>query len=400
MSEYSDSINWKGKLTRTQISKLEQLYSAARIQEQAWNDQCKQILNLIDPNVYGTLNAVGHGAYIKLFYTYFYQPSQRVSSGAVAEGNIYQQAEHILDTLNLDSTIFTNIGKQIGAQALIEYLDENLNKGSFHFARGNYGELRVLEGLYNSAKQVLKNKANNHIKAIALKDTDDRKFGESIKYDILLTVKPEAATKINTLSIPIEVKSGRRGIDQNFRHSNFYLGTVSDTAFDMNKKTGIYQQLIESLQDAFLYFLDSNQISTTKIDSVIQQMMIETAIQYIYWRLQNNFPIFVSDKIKNGQPYINLSSEIIRGFLEDPGGTVIYTLKDVFRFVDLDSSLAFVKGQRGVRAWNEAGILIEEYQRNSQEWQAIDYQLLSNTEVLNRSVKVSPQFKATIQYGI
>lgn len=410
MSKKQEIINWKSSLkkglNKQYLVILQQLYHQAIVQEKVWDQQCWQLLLQLSNNdvKYKNFQDKPHGFFIKEFYKNFFQPSNSVSSGDVADGNIYQQAEKIMDALNLNSTFFNNIGKKIGAQALVDHLDENLKNRSFHFARGNYGELRVLEGFFTAGELF---KKDGKIADVSVVDTDDKKHGDSVRYDILLSITPKGDkdknAKVSAINLPFEVKAGKQGIKPDYKISFFHLGSISDSAFTFDTQ-GIYEELVDALQKDFQIYVRSNDFTDGQIQKVLNKMMISVAIQYINWRLSNNFPIFVSD----GPKKINLSSEIIKGFMgigSDPGGSIEYTLRDLFYFVDLGSYNPRYGNERTVTAFNSDLLYTELYQeiptdngKITKDWLVSNVSKKRIDTILSRT-RITPKFKASIWYG-
>ena len=135
----------------------------------------------------------------------------------------------------------------------MDSLKENIKNGDITYARGNYTELHLFEGLYNGLKQA-------YGENVVLSDTSPREYGDSIRYDIniLLSLPDE-----DDLDINIESK---KGVSDFYTNSKFDLGTFSDTGFSFKKNENTYAKLIDSLQKDFYHFMENSNKSTQATD--------------------------------------------------------------------------------------------------------------------------------------
>jgi hypothetical protein len=227
-----------------------------------------------------------------------------------------------------------------------------------------------------------------------------------VLYDILLSITPKTddnKAKVSAINFPFEVKAGKQGIKPDYKTSFFHLGNISDSAFTFDTE-GIYEELIDALQKDFQIYARSNDFTDGQIQKVLNKMMISIAIQYINWRLSNNFPIFVSD----GPRKINLSSEIIKGFMgigQDPGGSIVYTLRDLFYFVDLGAYNPRYGNERTVTALGSDLLYTELYQdiptdngKTTKDWLVSNVSQKRISTILSRT-RITPKFQASIWYG-
>lgn len=415
MADYGEKMSqlqWGGsgnQLSKKRLMMLQQLYYSAINQEASWDRQCWEILvsmNLLDKE-HKTYGQQEHGYYIKTLYNKMYQPSSTPSSRYMPQTNL--DATLLKDGSTLINSLLQIyprwIGKNgtiqdIGALAVYKSLKKNVKNADTHFALGNYGELKVLEGLAKGIQDFTNSQKKNKNSVITnanVIDSDVQDYSYQVKYDIGLDIDYTYNTKMNNLHLPIEVKSGRNGVQKDYLTSQFHFGEVSDTAFTFDRKNGIYEELIDSLQKSFQHYVTSGELSDRLIRKHMHQMMIDLAIQFIQWKLSNNFPLFVSDTLYN----INLSSEIIKGFMNNPGGTVEYILYDIFSFVDLginssNNNIRYVTSvyddTKRMQAYNTNWLTGE---RN---WEDIKAYNKTTKDILSRT-RITPRFKAHIWYG-
>ena len=415
MANYGENLtqlHWGGsgnQLSKKRLMMLQQLYYSAINQEASWDRQCWEVLvsmNLLDKE-HKTYGQQEHGYYIKTLYNKMYQPSSTPSSR-------YMPKEKLDSALSLESkTLMKSLSqiysgwlskngsvRDIGALAVYKSLQKNVKNAHVDFALGNYGELKVLEGLAKGIQDFTNSTGKNKKSVItnaAVIDSDAQGYGYQVKYDIGLDIDYTYNTKTNNLHLPIEVKSGRNGVQKNYLTSKFHFGEVSDTAFTFDRKNGIYEELIDSLQKSFQHYVTSGELSDRLIRKNIYQMMIELAIQFIQWKLSNNFPLFVSDTLYN----VNLSSEIIKGFMNNPGGTVEYILYDIFSFVDLGINSSNNNIRYVTSVYDETKRM-QEYNTNwltgERNWEDIKAYKKTIPDILGRT-RITPRFKAHIWYG-
>lgn len=415
MAEYGEKmtqLHWGGsgsQLSKTRLMILQQLYDSAITQEKAWDKQCWEVLvsmNLLDKK-HKTYGQQEHGYYIKTLYNKMYQPSSTPASRSMPTKQLdtvlLSNSETLVKSLSqIYSGWLSRNGsvRDIGAMALYKSLQKNIKNADITFALGNYGELKVLEGLAKGIQDFTNTKKKNKDSVITkatVIDSDAQDYSYQVKYDIGLDIDYNYDTKINNLHLPIEVKSGRNGVQKNYLASKFHFGEVSDTAFTFDRKDGIYEELIDSLQKSFQHYVTSGELSDRLIRKNMYQMMIELAIQFIQWKLSNNFPLFVSDTLYN----VNLSSEIIKGFMDNPGGTVEYILYDIFSFVDLGINSSN-NNIRYVTSVYDDTKRRQSYNTNwktgERNWEDIKAYKKTTQDILSRT-RITPRFKAHIWYG-
>lgn len=370
------------RLTDDQFEKLWFLLPDAMAIEQNYDAICKAALE--SSYLYADRKeSTEVGYYIKLFYKTFFIPGEGVGSNTIPIKMIDSLKQAIWDSLEPfvdDGTI-----DEIGLNALKKEIEQNIGNQDWDYAKGNYAELRVLEGLARGLSTIEGWK-------IQLKDTSPKNFGESIKYDIKFTMDFPNNPDVG-FDLPIEVK---KGVQSDFTKSKYHFGSFSDTGMTLNRD--IYKDLIKALQDTFKDFIQNgNAIDINNINEAVQKILVGWAVEYIAWRLKAaQFPIFVSDNKKS----INLSSEVIRGFCNNPGGYLDIIIKDLINFVGITNQLS--SNSRNVyssaqedwghrllqrysdKAWTKVGSYINHYK---------------NLDDLFDKITVMPQFEAHVWYG-
>ena len=240
-ARWPDLITLNGEQIRT----LEQLYKSAIAAENSINEQCKVLLG--ESGI--TDIPSGHGEAIKQFFHHFYQSSQKYDSESVFKTYINKYADELNKTINLNKNELIEFG--IGA--LLEELKQNTSKKQYTYARGNYAELHLFEGLYNGLKKEF---GDN----VVLVGTSPKNYENSIRYDInVLLSLPDK----DDLDINIESK---KGVTESYIDSKFDLGTFSDTGFSLKSNEKIYASLIDSLQKDFYKFINTATKTSTETD--------------------------------------------------------------------------------------------------------------------------------------
>lgn len=302
--------------------------------------------------------------------------------------------------------LFNGIREEIGDKLFEGFGLSNLEKDflmnmqnkNMSYGFGNILEGYIFKGIYDSL-------ANSDLEkkfSFKMKDTSPRNFGSSIKYDIMLQIAPkdmdgDLKSKVN---LPIEVKSG---VKEDYKKSNFHFGDFSDTSLSFKDNRDVYKELINNLQESFNHYLykifinegmmidDTGvEIEGQKIEKSINDLMIDIGIQYIKWRLHNNYLVFVG----NGKDKVNLASEIIEGLFTEPGGYLYFTLKDLFEFVTLTKNNRY-----HINVLENSKYLVN-YDTELKNWiPKAEYQVDSSIkQVFNQSI-IMPKFNASLWYG-
>lgn len=259
--------------------------------------------------------------YLKIFVSYFYNEDLTY----MARFNFAitnEQRDKIFDDLLKDKTT-QYIAQDIGLQELAYEFHKNVRNGNFKYAKGNLSEAMRYIGMKNA----LSNFAVNGQK-IDIKSTYSGQFQEHAKYDILISLPPlltETGKKFPT-QIPIENKSSLL---------NFHVGTISANAIGSGKDKAYNDFLfkIQNIYNKYTQGLTTPQEIIKAIRKSKDQLLGELAEEYLWWKLNDNFPVFVthrrSTEIGKKKWYelqfskiegnCLLCSEVIQGFLKGMG---------------------------------------------------------------------------------
>lgn len=287
-------------VTPSQFAKLEALLLRSIKTEIKINEQLEKLYARR-----GMSGQMQHGFYIKRFLIDYYNPDRdaMLATNQAHFNNI--PLEHS-DWANIFYKKYGNYIQQIsldtGEKALGAAFDAAVNNGDIKFAKGYLSETIRLEGLKNSIeKQFLGAKVT---------DTSPKDFGRSVKYDIEINI-PGSYFKTGVdfldnnspdhFNLKIENK-----IDLN----SFHFGKVSSAAMGSGKDTA-YDSLIRNINRVYeeyqLRKLSSQQI-IQKIKQAKGIFFIDMAIEYIIWKLDDNFPVFTTHEKTNFFDGVNFSS--------------------------------------------------------------------------------------------
>lgn len=398
-------------LSIRQLSLLNNLYKDALLYEDRLNDKCYEFLKSINiPESKLISLKANPNVLIKRTILYILKAGQIddmfmlpsvPSPNKASLDNMQDYLDNVNAIVNIiQNNITTNFIKN-GGPVLANELQKTIKKGNQLMSQGNYGEMKTFLNLLSGANYL--NTNNKDIKNITILDTSPKNFGPSIHYDILIEIpfyikeseaQPETLDKLN---IHLEAK---RGVQNNYINSNFHLGKFSSTGLSINDNK-VYDDLIDKLQNSFHYFLIYGTIGRSVNLEIIDGIYLEWACQYIIWRLKNYFPIFIS-----GNSYdMNFSSEIIKGFMDNPGGKIEVLLKNMLDFVDLNTT--------GISKNNLYKSTLFDYENKNKEgqnynqdtWDSYDFKkinyinLQSWGNLIKKHIKISPLFKADVWYG-
>lgn len=302
--------------------RLTTLLQLSREQENLRAEYCKTFIKtyfkahgLQEPN-YTNLTD-----YLKFFVYYFYNEDltyMRDFDFAITN----KRRDEIFDNLLRDKTT-QYIAQDIALQELAYDFHKNVQNRNFSYARGNLSEAMRYIGM----KNVLSNFTVNGQK-IDIKATYSGQFKEHAKYDILISLPPLLTESGNKFSaqIPIENKTSLL---------NFHFGTISANAIGSGKDKA-YNDFLLQIQDIYNEY---TQGLTTPRDIIKEirkskdDLLGSLAEEYIWWKLNDNFPVFVSHKrtteidekkwyelqLSKIEGKCLLCSEVIQGFLQGKG---------------------------------------------------------------------------------
>ena len=287
-------------VTPSQFAKLEALRLRSIKAETNINKQLEKLYARE-----GMGGQVQHGFYIKRFLIDYYNPD-RDAILATNRAHFHNSSLKHSDWANIFYKQYGNSIQQIsfdtGEKALGAAFDAAVNSGNITFAKGYLSETIRLEGLKNSIEK--------QFPGATVTDTSPKDFGRSVKYDIEINIP---GYYFNSGGDPIDGNSPDRfnlKIENKIDLNSFHFGKVSSAAMGSGKDAA-YDDLIRSINQVYnaykLRKLSSQQI-IDKIKRAKGIFFIDMAIEYIIWKLDDNFPVFTTHEITNFFEGTNLSS--------------------------------------------------------------------------------------------
>ncbi len=345
-----------------------------------------------------------HGYYIKYLLRGDYYEKKADNSWHV---------DKILDEISQDPEELIELGIAAVYTELLNnkalYKKEGKNKYKA-YAWGNYDEI---QSFYNF-KHMLETKFAGS--GATIKDTSPKHFEDSVHYDMQITF-PQSKIRnkgidqiIPGFSINIENKTG---VTTDALSSKFHFGTVSSSAIVGG--TFAYQDFLKLIQDiSYRYLTGATYGDAIKeIRRAKYTFMKDIAIQYIQWKLDNYWPVFVSSG-KNG---IVLCSEIVQAMIkhdmlsfdggtEDPGDQLLevyrahnYRVEEVI--YDPEAKTYHSQTQHHYDPWGYMSYgsspvnLRKDAIRGNAKEGAIEKAI---KKVMNKN-KIMPDFKLSLWYG-
>lgn len=284
------------------------------------------------------------------------------------------------------------------------------NKINKAYAWGNYDEI---QSFYNF-KHMLETKFAGS--GASIKDTSPKNFGDSIHYDMQITFPQSKIHSkgidqiIPGFSINIENKTG---VTTDALTSKFHFGTVSSSA--ITGGTFAYKEFLALIQDISYRYLTGATFGDAikEIRRAKYTFMKDLAIQYIQWKLDNYWPVFVSSG-KNG---IVLCSEVVQAMIkkdmlsfdngtEDPGDQLLkvypqhsYRTEEIIYDPETETYSAQTKYNYNYWGYESYGAspvnLRQDDIRGNIEQSKIEKAV---KKVMNKS-KIMPDFKLSLWYG-
>lgn len=287
-------------VTPSQFAKLEALRLRSIKTETNINKQLEKLYAKE-----GMGGQIQHGFYIKRFLIDYYSPD-RDARLATNRAHFHNSSLEHSDWANIFYRQYGNSIQQIsfdtGEKALGAAFDAAVNSRNITFAKGYLSETIRLEGLKNSIEK--------QFPGATVTDTSPKDFGRSVKYDIEINIP---GYYFNSGGDPIDGNSPDRfnlKIENKIDLNSFHFGKVSSAAMGSGKDTA-YDDLIRSINQVYnayrLRKLSSQQI-IDKIKRAKGIFFIDMAIEYIIWKLDDNFPVFTTHEITNFFEGANLSS--------------------------------------------------------------------------------------------
>lgn len=272
------------------LPELEGLLSSCKTAETKLNDDIFNSLVTLKPDIFKKKFST-HGYYIKKLLTGF----NDVSSYEEISGDVNSDKlmEKMLASISKDPNVLINLG--LGA--LYSDFKRNIRDKNLNFAQGNLDEAKRYVGLSKMLEQ--------SFPGASIKDTAPKDFGASVLYDMQIEFPLDFTNKIaGMMHINIENKTG---VTNSAATSSFHFGTVSNQAI-----TGgdlVYKSFLNQIQDIsrkYLLGLSFHE-SVESLKLAQEDYMRKLTIEYIKWRLANNFPVYTSSA-KDG---VVLCSEVL-----------------------------------------------------------------------------------------
>lgn len=287
-------------VTPTQFAKLEALRLRSIKTETNINKQLEKLYAKE-----GMGGQVQHGFYIKRFLIDYYNPD-RDAILATNRAHFHNSSLKHSDWANIFYKQYGNSIQQIsfdtGEMALGAAFDAAVNSGNITFAKGYLSETIRLEGLKNSIEK--------QFPGATVTDTSPKDFGRSVQYDIEINIP---GYYFNSGRDSIDGSSPDRfnlKIENKIDLNSFHFGKVSSAAMGSGKDTA-YNDLIRRINRVYTEYklrkLSSQQI-IEKIKRAKGIFFIDMAIEYIIWKLDDNFPVFTTHEKLNFFDGANWSS--------------------------------------------------------------------------------------------
>lgn len=362
------------------LTELSSLYTNCLEAEKRLNDNIFQALVTLRPEIFKKKFPT-HGWYIKNLLTGF----NNISSYEEISGDINQDGimRDILMSISKNPQTLIDLGMG----ALYADFKKNMSqeKGKI-YAVGNLSEAKRFTGLYNMLHQ--------SFPGAEIKDTAPKNFGESVLYDMQIMFPFDFTNQLmGKFNINIENKAG---ITNSAATSSFHFGTVSNQAITGGDLT--YKSLLDGIQQISYKYLNGLSFadSIIELQKLKNRFMRELTIQYIIWRLENNYPVFTSSA-KDG---VVLCSEIINQMIatekisfgedtQDPGDKIL-RYYDSYKYIDNDT----VYENKTFQNLKKTGI--DNVYRSLKSVPEVSASL---DKLIKDGKKVSPSFKISLWYG-
>ena len=412
----------------SQLTELQDLLTDCTREEERLNELIRIKLEKEFPNLQPTTQLTDHGAYIKfllrdnsLYSNHKWgkykneEIGTKVMDWFVSEENPLQHTHQDLINMGIAS-VYVDLLKNLSQAKEYKTSDEH-----YRYFLGNLDEMKSFYNL----KTMLEKKFPNS--GATITDTAPKQFKDSVRYDIKITFPDtvrqlEDTTEfISGFSVNLENKLG---VTNSAKTSSFHFGTVSSDAIGGGTLT--YTAFLNSIRQISIDYLTGVTFgdAVERVARAKSEFMRKVAVQFIKWKLQNNWPVFVS----SGAGNIVLCSEIVQAMIdgdmmkfdkstEDPGDTIVkYFLKRTYKetntIYDEETGEYQNVTSKGVN-WRPSGMFGSEQQMpfvkrrdgkvSTDSIRDVDRQMAKAAvdKVLNWSSTegISPRFKMSLWYG-
>lgn len=368
----------------SKLSELESLLIACKKAEDDLNDKCYDLLKAADPIGYKTKFG-SHGYYIKRFL------NQR-------NGYIEKQEDDIntvVDRLHKTPKELIDLGIAWVMADLVTNTEKSKEKKYANYAKGNRDEIKTFVGFYEMINKLYEGQG------ITIKDTAPKEFGDSVRYDMQITIPDRVIDKKTQSGFSINIEN-KTGITSDPYSSSFHFGTVSSGAIAGG--TRAYETFLNQIQKISREYLEGLHANPqASIRAAKDKYLRELVVEYIKWKLNDNWPVFTSSQ-KNG---IILCSQIISAMIS--GNMMSFDLAEtedvgdiIYSYVGSDrlkvSSIAYDEDDKIFRTSHMfLGDFFAAGDSSFSLTQILD-KVLKDT-LANDKIRVSPRFKMSLWYG-
>lgn len=367
------------------LIELDNLLTDCKNAEEQLNDKCYNFLKAANPKRYVN-KFTTHGYYIKRFL------NQRNGYVQPEEADI----DEVIARLEKTPQELIDLGIAWVMADLVTNTDKAEKEKKYaNYARGNRDEIRTFVGLYEMINDLYEGQG------ITIKDTAPKDFGDSVRYDMQITI-PDQVTKEKTypgFSINVENKTG---ITSNPYTSSFHFGTVSSSAIAGG--TRAYETFLNQIQKISREYLEGLHANPqASIRAAKDKYLRELVVEYIKWKLNDNWPVFTSSQ----EDGTILCSQIVKAMM---GGDMMSF--DATDTEDVGDEILSYVGSDRLRGSNIVYDEDDKIFRTSPvffgDWFAAGDSSFSLSPILdkvlkdtlaNDKIRVSPRFKMSLWYG-
>lgn len=367
------------------LSELQNLLTDCKNAEEQLNEKCYNFFKASDPEGY-KYKFTSHGYYIKRFL------NQRKEYAEKQENDI----DAIVARLEKTPQQLIDLGIAWVMADFVTNMDKSKKVKKYaNYARGNRDEIRTFVSLYEMINDLYEGQG------ITIKDSAPKDFGDSIRYDMQITI-PDRVIDEKTLpgfSINVENKTG---ITSNPYTSSFHFGTISSGAIAGG--TRAYETFLNQIQKIsrdYLAGLHAN--PKTSIEAAKNKYLRELVVEYIKWKLKNNWPVFTSSQEKGTILCSQIVQAMISGDMMSFDATETEDVgKKMLSYVDSgeirSASIAYDEDDKIFRTKQVFFGDLFTVGDSSFALSPIADKVVKET-LANDKIRVSPRFKMSLWYG-
>lgn len=361
------------------LVELKTLYDACRAAEVTLNDTIFKSLATKHPSIFNT-KFTTHGYYIKHLITGFDGVSNYEE--VAGTGALDELGRQIL----LDLSHNTQTLIDLGVASIYADLKKNVKKPeTVQFAFGNVDELKSFKSL--------KTMLDKYFPGASITDTAPKDFGQSVKYDMQIAFPLDFTKDVGVFHINIENKSG---VTNDASTSSFHFGSISNKAITGGDLS--YVTFLDRIQEISRKYLTGHTFGdcALAVRQAKDQYLHDLAVEYIKWRLENNWPVFTSSK----KDSVILCSEVVKQMMskdmtyfgdesEDPGDQVL-------KYYD---STKWAEGYTEYRDKNFYNLRRTGIDSVYRSLKTQPEAASSINKLIEQGKRISPHFKISLWYG-